>query len=684
MRMPTSPEEIGSAFAASPDSAQTTVVWLYGRAQYERGALARLVSEAFDANRHVDYPDNWRRAAGTTWFRARAASALRLRPSVHGTATARVNGAPLGALAVAAVLELLAGDELEIAVHAAGDEPSALGIAPSDELRWEASLDGDNWEPAERRPGTEVPPHAVGERIHVIGLVDNGTHYETAGPTLGRVVVRSPERPIVSTGESLAEALAPDADAESRHDVVRRGVDEWATEHELGFRYVVVRTEQPSSVSVEARARGVRSPGGFACSDPALTRIWSVGARTLHACMQTLMLDGIKRDRLPWLGDQSLNLVSNAFSIGDAAIARDSLIALGSPTHGYVNGISDYSLWWLITSRFQQQYFDDLDFVRTRADEIDAFAAELLEQTGDRGYLHPRGQTDGFPHAGHRSIFLDWGMDEPDQNTTALQLLWFWALQSTADMLRSVGHRSAGRWTRAAYILRESLLADGWDPSTRRWRERLTDDAGQASSYPNFLAALSGIAPDKASTEMAQAIRDGAVGTPFMRALALRALGLIGDGRSAIAEIRDRWGALFDEGAVSFPEEFARPGETPYEMYGRPYGKSLCHAWGSGPVALLPQLILGIQPDPDGWSGFTVAPELGDLDWAAARVPTVHGDISVIADRSTVRVWIPAGAAIALADGVLPGPAYIETPTGAPLALTIPAVAQSTSERTYT
>lgn len=30
-------------------------------------------------------------------------------------------------------------------------------------------------------------------------------------------------------------------------------------------------------------------------------------------------------------------------------------------------------------------------------------------------------------------------------------------------------------------------------------------------------------------------------------------------------------------------------GDEAYAFYGRPYGKSLCHAWGAGPVVLLPQ-----------------------------------------------------------------------------------------------
>jgi hypothetical protein len=78
-------------------------------------------------------------------------------------------------------------------------------------------------------------------------------------------------------------------------------------------------------------------------------------------------------------------------------------------------------------------------------------------------------------------------------------------------------------------------------------------------------------------------------------------------------------------------------------MYGRPFGKSLCHAWSSGPAALLPQLVLGVRPLTDGWATFEVAPQRGDLEWASATVPTPHGVISVRADETGTTVTFPAG-----------------------------------------
>lgn len=45
-------------------------------------------------------------------------------------------------------------------------------------------------------------------------------------------------------------------------------------------------------------------PGcSFNCSDPLLNNIWMMGAYTVQLNMQDYLWDGVKRDRLVWVGD---------------------------------------------------------------------------------------------------------------------------------------------------------------------------------------------------------------------------------------------------------------------------------------------------------------------------------------------------------------------------------------------
>jgi hypothetical protein len=151
--------------------------------------------------------------------------------------------------------------------------------------------------------------------------------------------------------------------------------------------------------------------------------------------------------------------------------------------------------------------------------------------------------------------------------------------------------------------------------------------------------------PDGVRAALLEASR---VGTPFMTAFALRALGLAGEREEAVRRLRDWWGQMLDAGALTFWEEFG-DGTADAEslaMYGRPYGKSLCHAWSAGPLVLLPELVLGLRPVEDGWSAFEVDPRLGDLTWARAVVPVPGGEIVVDATPGRTVVDVPPGTVL--------------------------------------
>ena len=73
-------------------------------------------------------------------------------------------------------------------------------------------------------------------------------------------------------------------------------------------------------------------------------------------------------------------------------------------------------------------------------------------------------------------------------------------------------------------------------------------------------------------------------------------------------------------------------------MYGRPYGKSLCHAWGASPVYLLGKYYLGIQPVKAGYTEFSITPNLGGLKWMEGTVPTPNGEIRLFMNENTIKV----------------------------------------------
>lgn len=586
------------------------VPWLYAEGEYERLLLHRLVTEGFSANRNVHYAENY----------ARPAQAVRFR---HLDSEARHDIGP----------------------------GQATTLRVEEEDGWEADS-GTGWSPAQVRMAPIFPPHLLDEPAASIepeniapGLFDAGAM------VLGHVFCRAKRQPVLRTGESRAEALA-DALPESRHDLVAVEGG-WRSAHRLGFRYLCL--DEVEEVRIEATVRRVASPGAFVCSDDTLSAIWGTAAYTTRLCQQGLSLDGVKRDRMPWAGDQALGLLTNAFTLADIRSATDTLTALGSPSEGYVNGLADYSLWWVIAQQEMRSYFGDgngtgrsvgdpstdgpSDLAR-RAKAVDDFLERLSLDIGDDGVLRPR-NLGSF--AGGGPVLIDWGVDaRVGEELTALQVLVVWALSAATSLLTDAVHPGASRWSALRDRALTSLWSQGWDDGIGAWRTHL-NGAGSDSPYPHLLAVLAGLHGEAVPTTVADRIDTSQVRTPFMTGFALRALHRAGRSLASLEGVRSLWAPMLDAGATTFWEEFPHDGESPFEMYGRPFGKSLCHGWGAAPAALLLEIVLGLRPLESGWSTVEVRPQLGDLEWAAAVVPTPHGDLVVVAEGTDVRVEAPSG-----------------------------------------
>jgi len=110
-------------------------------------------------------------------------------------------------------------------------------------------------------------------------------------------------------------------------------------------------------------------------------------------------------------------------------------------------------------------------------------------------------------------------------------------------------------------------------------------------------------------------------------------------------------------GATSFWEEYnpAKQGAEHYAMYGRKFGKSLCHAWGASPLYLLGKYYLGVKPTAPGYEKYVVEPNLGGLEWMQGKVPTPQGEIELKVTNTTVEVKAPAGMGLLrLKSSILP------------------------------
>lgn len=653
------------------------LVWHYLPGDLEAGILGRLVAESFSANKYVDYPDTYRRASAGVEFAAVATGGdLVLRAS--GGADVRLSTGERHIVRAGDDLPLSPAPGVRVEVVVSAPSHGAAAVAEvSDSLTWSVrGAPGAPWQPSVTAHGDDRPADAVPEPILQRPLEEIAPGL-WAAPTVAvaHVVVHAEGEPQIVAGESRAEALAGGDDLESRMELVEISPGVWRSAHRLGVRFVRVIGQAADRVTMDAFVRPVARRGSFTCSDPRLSRIWDVSAYTLRTCMQVLLLDGAKRDRLPWAGDLVMAIPSVAVAFGDPAVLVRTLRALGPPRAGHVNGIVDYSLWWLIAHDELLQWFSVPDLARTQAADVHAFLTSLNDGADDDGLLRPGLEAESFPGAAS-GVFLDWGdHDERSPRSVALQILWWWALRAGSSVLAKAGWEAESeRWRGQALRVAAELHARGRDAGRGVWLAEF--DRDRPGYYATVLAALAGIDPVCGDEDVAGddpggdpdderrlgLLSAGRPRTPFMRTFAMRSLIATGAGEGVAADVGREWGAMLDAGATTFWEEFpgdsdsgARADEPRHlAMYGRPFGRSLCHGWSSGPASLLPMAVLGLQPTAPGWETCSLAPRLGALAWARTSVPLEAGDLMVDVRRErpgrlVCELSIPTGVTVAVA-----------------------------------
>ena len=136
-----------------------------------------------------------------------------------------------------------------------------------------------------------------------------------------------------------------------------------------------------------------------------------------------------------------------------------------------------------------------------------------------------------------------------------------------------------------------------------------------------------------------------AISTPYMRFYELEALCKLGEQKYVMNEMKEYWGGMINLGATTFWEKYnpENKGLEHYSMYGRPFGKSLCHAWGASPIYLLGKYYVGVTPVQPGYKQFEVKPVLGGLEWFESSVPTPNGDIKVYMDKNKISITATEG-----------------------------------------
>ncbi len=452
-------------------------------------------------------------------------------------------------------------------------------------------------------------------------------------------VVDSTHKPVrmrIRFGESAMEAMSEVGKATNatndhaqRDGIIEIGQLSTREVGQTGFRFVRLDLVEPNA-RVEIRSiqavliyKELEYAGSFRCNDELLNLIWNTGAYTVHLNMQEYLWDGIKRDRLVWIGDMhpETSTIQAVFGYDESVplsldLARDS-----TPSPKWMNNIASYSMWWLI---IQHQWYlqnGNILYLQEQKSYLSELLANLLTCVGDDG-------REQVPD----TRFLDWDSEgDAHAQHVGLQALLILAMEAGEALSNELGMPD---------------LAAKCTSAVQKLRTHRPDHLG--NKQPAALMVLAGLAdPQQTNTEVLAV--DGTRGiSTFYGFYVLQARALAGDITGALDCIRQFWGGMISLGATTFWESFnidwlanaARIDElTPYgkvDVHGnfgdhcfQGYRHSLCHGWASGPTAWLTQHVLGVSILEPGCRKVLIAPNLGDLKWAEGTYPTPLGVISI-------------------------------------------------------
>jgi hypothetical protein len=472
-----------------------------------------------------------------------------------------------------------------------------------------------------REPGAEPPGVLLDFGLEIHG----GVRFDVPMNGTGK-----PVRARVRFGESASEAMGTPNNDHTIHDMEM--LLPWMGHQEVGntgFRFVRLDIlDEGVEVSLrQALAvllyRLVERLGDFECSDDRLNEIWETGAYTVLLCMQDLIWDGIKRDRLVWIGDMHPETCVVAAVFGDHDVVPASLdyVRDRTPLPGWMNGISSYSLWWILCQHEWWRRFANRDYLAKQGEYLKELLSIVCRQVGPDGVEHLEG---------HR--FLEWPTARDQTAIDAgLQALVVLALNAGAEL--------------------SEALNDGETAAMAREAAQRASRARRAPTYSkqaNALTVLAGMADPHDVNERILSLDPYRGISTFYGYYVLQARAKAGDIEGCLDLIRRYWGGMLDMGATTFWEHFemdwmagaTRIDELPQE--GRPdihadFGDhcfvglrhSLCHGWAAGPTAWLSEHVLGLSPAGPGFRCLRLNPRLGSLEWARGSVPTTMGPINV-------------------------------------------------------
>jgi len=416
-----------------------------------------------------------------------------------------------------------------------------------------------------------------------------------------------------------------------------------------GFRFVRIDlTEDEAEVEIKAVNaifvyKDLEYKGNFQCSDDLLNKIWQTGAYTLHLNVQDYLWDGIKRDRLVWVGDMhpETSTLQAVFGYDDSVEKSLDLIRDETSPEEWMNYIPTYSMWWIIIQHDWFIHNGRLEYLAEQKNYLDKLLRNIVSQINEDG-------TNKIT-----KNFIDWSTKaNPQAQVAGVHALLIMSLKAGKQICE---------------ILKDDELAEICNEALDKLKKHIPTPNGDKRAAA--LLVLSEAVDAVKTNEEILRINPSEDLSTFLGYYVLNARAKAGDIDGCLDLIREYWGGMLELGATTFWEDFNikwleksrkiddinGDGVDVHANYGgycyKGFRHSLCHGWASGPTAWMSEYVLGIKIVEAGCNKIKIEPNLGDLEWAEGSYPTPYGIVRVSHKKLTdgkieTNVWVPEGVVV--------------------------------------
>jgi len=410
------------------------------------------------------------------------------------------------------------------------------------------------------------------------------------------------------------------------------------------FRFVNIQLDNQvalDSVSMLYEYLPVKDRGTFTSSDPELNKIWDISKYTMELTTREFFIDGIKRDRWIWSGDAYQSYLMNYYLAYDSESVKRTTLALRGkePVTSHVNTIMDYTFYWFLGIYDYYLYSGDKKFIEDVYPKMKSLMDFCLQRRNKDGLM--QGLSGDW-------VFIDWADGLSKQGEVSFEQLLLCRSLETMALCANLANdaQAAELYNREAKTLKSKIFDIYWNEGKQALVHSRVD--GKQTENVTRYANMFAIFFDYFNQQQKEGVKKNVllndniqkIMTPYMRFYELEALCAMGEQDYVMKEMKDYWGGMLKLGATTFWEEYnpAKSGAEHYAMYGREFGKSLCHSWGASPIYLLGKYYLGVKPLTAGYETYLVEPNLGGLKWMKGVVPTPDGDIELYCSTSEIKI----------------------------------------------